>query len=48
MEDIDKIGLVLLVLALIPLIAITEPHGLVAVLGATLMLGMVRSSGPRQ
>ncbi len=48
MEHIDKIGLVLLVLALIPLIAITGPQGLGAVLGATLMLGMVRSSGPRQ
>lgn len=43
----EKIGLVLLALMLIPLIAVVGPQGLSAVLGAALMIGMVRVAGPR-
>ena len=48
MDRLEKIGLVLLALMLIPLLAATGPQGLSAVFGAVLMLGMVRYSGPRE
>lgn len=43
----EKIGLALLALMLIPLIAVVGPHGLGAVTGAVVLIGMVRLAGPR-
>jgi hypothetical protein len=48
MSLVEKIGLVLLALMLIPLIAATGPQGLGAVVGAVAMVGMIRVVGPRR
>ncbi len=44
----EKIGLVLLALMLIPLVALTGPQSLGALVGAVFLVGMVRVAGPRQ
>ena len=44
----EKIGLVLLALMLIPLVALAGPQGLGALVGAVLLVGMVRVAGQRQ
>ncbi|MDP9372988.1 MAG: hypothetical protein M3Q65_11175 [Chloroflexota bacterium] len=46
MELMDKIGVVLLGLMLIPLVAAVGPQGLGAVLGAVALVGMVQMAGP--
>ena len=48
MELAEKIGLVLLALLLVMIVAGIGPQGLGAVLGAALMLGMIRVVGPRR
>ena len=44
----EKIGLVLLALLLIPLVALSGPQGLGALVGAVFLVGMVRVAGPRE
>lgn len=44
----EKIGLVLLALMLIPLVITVGPHGLGAIAGAVLLIGMMRVAGPRR
>jgi hypothetical protein len=46
--DLDKVGIVLLVLMLIPLIAVVGPQGLGALAGAAVMVGVLRVAGPKQ
>ena len=48
MTVLEKVGIVLLALMLIPLIAITGPAGLGAVLGAVGMVYMMRVVVPRR
>ncbi len=47
LDRFEKIGLALLALMLIPLVVTVGPQGLGAVLGAALMIGMIRVAGPR-
>ena len=45
---VEKVGLVLLALMLIPLVALAGPEGIGALAGAVLMVGVMRVVGPRK
>ena len=46
--DFDKVGVILLVLMLIPLIAVVGPQGFGALAGAAVMVGVLRVAGPKK
>lgn len=48
MELLDKLGLVLLALMLVPLVAVIGPTALGAIAGAVLTVGMMRVLAPRR
>ncbi len=46
--DAEKIGIILFATMLIPLMAVIGPQALGALVGAAMMLGMVRLTGRKQ